>query len=74
MSPDQNHSKPLTYRSLGAHRNPKKGRERDSFKDKLEEQSIHSQMALSFVFYILMKIKSKVYKLFVIINNSTVRK
>lgn len=37
-------------------------------------QPIHSQVTLFFEFYTLMKIKSKLYKLLMIYNNSTEKK
>lgn len=45
--------------------------EKGSFEDQLEKQSISIQSTLLFEFSILMKIKSRVYKLFMIINDLT---
>lgn len=55
----------VTYFEL---RGPQKG----SVADNLEKQSRDSHYPLEF--YILMKTKSKVYKLFIIINDLTTRK
>lgn len=53
---------------------PETNREKGSFEYTGEKWSIYIQRTSLSAFYILMKIKSRVYKLFMIINDLTARK